>query len=76
MEIGMALVEDASMVIIEFPIGVVVPKVDGVEVPETAPANCEKADAEILCLGDKVSELELLEETSTCKYTSALVEKL
>ncbi len=36
------------MVTAEFPIGVVVPKDEGVEVPETAPASCAKAAA-VIC---------------------------
>ena len=43
-----AFVEVASMVTTEFPIGVVVPKEDGVVLPETAEASREKAEEEIL----------------------------
>ena len=67
MESGIALVEDASMVTTEFPIGVVVPNDEGVEVPLTAPDIWEKAVAVMSRRGDRVSKVELSEETWTCK---------
>jgi len=64
-ESGIAFVDEDSIVITEFPIGVVVPKDEGVEVPLTAPASWAKAAAVICWRGDSFSKLELSEETST-----------
>ena len=61
----MELVEVASMLTWEFPIGVVVPKDEGVVVPLTAPASWAKAAAEICWRGDNFSKPESVEETST-----------
>ena len=47
-ESGIAPEEEASIVTTEFPIGVVVPKDEGVEVPLTAPASWAKAAA-VIC---------------------------
>ena len=48
-ESGIAFVEDASIVTTEFPIAFAVPKVDGEDVPLTAPASCVNA-LEVICL--------------------------
>ena len=61
------MVEVASIVTVEFPIGVVVPKEDGVVLPLTAEATRAKAADEIRCLGESVCEESLSEETATCK---------
>ena len=61
----MALVDVASMETCDEAIGVVVPKVDGVVLPETAPASCAKATELMRCRGERVSKEESLEETST-----------
>ena len=62
---GILLVDVASIVTCELPIGVVVPKVDGVVVPETAPASCANDALEIRWRGERVSEESLSSETST-----------
>ena len=64
-ESGTAPEEDASIVTTEFPIGVVVPKDDGVDVPLTAPASWAKTAEAICWRGDNFSNPESVEETST-----------
>ena len=59
----------------EFVAEVVVPNVDGVVVPTTAPASCAKTAAVICCRGERVSKLLLSEDTRTCKYSVLLFEK-
>jgi len=73
---GVAFVEEASIVTTEFPIGLVVPKVEGVDVLETALASSAKAEAAIRCRGAKFSKVTLSSETSTFKKTSRFVLKL
>src|SRR3990167_2770205 len=73
---GIEFVLVAAIVTKEFVAAVVVPNTDGVVVPTTAPAICANT-AEVICWrGDNVSELLLSEETSTCRYTEGLLEKL
>ena len=72
----MASVVVASIVTWERPMGEVVPKVEGVVVPLTAPDNSLNAEAAILCRGARLSKAVLLEETSICKKISELVLKL
>ncbi len=55
----------ASIVTCEEPMGVVVPNIDGVVVPLTAPAYSANDAAEILWRGDNVSNVELSDEAST-----------
>ena len=55
----------ASMVTTELATDVVVPNVDGVVEPETAPASCANAFEEILNRGVNVCDEILSEETST-----------
>ena len=64
---GMALVVDASIVTTELSIGLVVPKEEAVEVPETALLNLANAVALIRCRGYNVRNVESSEETSTCR---------
>ena len=70
---GIESVVVASTVTWERPIGVVVPKVEGVVVPETPSERSEKAEAAMRWRGEKVTKEELSEETSTWRKRSALV---
>lgn len=73
---GTELLLVAAIVTKEFVTGVVVPKVEGVVVPETAPASWANDAAEMRWRGESVSEVMLSEDTSTCKKISLLVLKL
>ncbi len=65
-----AAVEVASTVTCESPTGEVVPNMEGVVLPETAPAYCAKSVEEMRWRGLSVSKLELFEEACTSKKTS------
>ncbi len=72
---GIAEVEVASIVTCDEAIGVVVPKVEGVVVPETAAASSAKEAAASRWRGERVSKVELSEETSTWRKISWFVLK-
>ena len=64
-ESGIDSVVVASIVTWDRPMGVVVPKDDGVDVPLTAPAKTAKGVDEISCLGERVWNVALSDDTST-----------
>ena len=67
---GIESVLVASMVTTDKPIGVVVPKVEGVLVPLTASDRIEKLEAPRRWRGESVSKVESSEETSTWRKIS------